>query len=618
MHYPAVVVLGAVRERVFFESISEDVAAISLFASGEHGDVLTDKASVALESSILMTFHAAKQTGGVELSSYPGRSPESTLSTKLGAANSLTPGQRSAIETALTGDGRYVGVQGYAGTGKTFMVDRLAHYAGQSGYEVKGYAPSHQAVDELKSVLGSADTLAKLVTAERHEPKDIDNSKTILLVDEASMIGSKDMRTFMNYAERTNVARVVFVGDTQQLDAVAKGQPFDQLQEAGMPTAIMDEIRRQRDSTLKQAVYSTIRGDIAAAFERLANNVHEVEDPFKEAAKTYLKMDPQERAETRVLVLTNHARAEVSKAIRVGLVNEGLVAPAGTQVSGLLNRHLTDAERIDARNYAPGDMLQTMVNSRDLGLQKDTLYRVRSTDPERNRLVIQPEAGGAEQILPLAAMHNKQEVGKSLVVYENEGRTIAEGDAVRLRITDKVTGVTNGMRGEVTTTQGSIIEITTNDGRQLQVPGDSLAARGIEHDYAATAHAVQGETVDNVIVAMSSTERLVNQKSFYVDISRARDNATLLTDDPELLAKTVERETGIRPEALAAWLESQRAGDKDDQVKDPEASKGPEKEPAKEKDKERDTPLLPGFEEHIKEAEKQAELILQRSKEIER
>lgn len=217
----------------------------------------------------------------------------------------------------------------------------MAHYASQSGYEVKGFAPSHQAVQELASVPGSAETLAKVTTAERHHPQDVDNSRTILIVDEASMVSGQDMRSFMDYAERTGAPRVVFVGDTQQLDAVAAGQPFAQMQKAGMRTAVMDEIRRQRDDDLKTAVYHPIRGEITAAFNRMEDNILKVDDLRQEAAERFLALTPAGRQGTRILALTNAARAEINEAVRDGLRQEGRIASDEVKVNGLLNRQLT-------------------------------------------------------------------------------------------------------------------------------------------------------------------------------------------------------------------------------------------------------------------------------------
>ncbi|MFY0312526.1 MobF family relaxase [Leisingera sp. D0M16] len=604
--------------------INRQIKAGRLFESGGDGQILTDKASVDLERSILATWRQAEKTGGLELNGYSGHSGESTLLTKLAAAASLTGGQRAAIQTSLTGEGRYVGVQGFAGTGKTFMLERMAHYAAQSGYEVKGMAPSHQAVQELASVLGSAETLAKVTTAERHHPQEADNSRTILVVDEASMVSAQDMRSFMEYAERTGARRVVFVGDTRQLDAVAAGQPFAQLQKAGMRTAVMDEIRRQRDEDLKASVYHAIRGEVNSAFNRLEDNVLKVDNPRQDAAVRYLALAPAEREGTRILTLTNAARSEVNEAVRTGLRQEGKLAGEETKVSGLLNRQLTETELADARSYARGDLIMSVATSKEYGLRKNNLYVVREADHQRNRLTVEHEETGTRSTLPLDARFNQRELGKALVAYEREERRMAAGDQVRFRITDPESGIKNGLRAEIKSTFGGVIEAETPDGTRVTVPGNSLAARGLEHDYAATAHAVQGESVDRVIVAMRSTERLATRKSFYVEISRARDEAILLTEDPERLSRTIERETGLRQTALDTWMDGRLAGARERQPEEEKIREQSQEKPAAAKEKqarEKDaqTPTLPGlFDEKMKEFEKQAELILQRQKEIER
>lgn len=604
--------------------INRQIKAGRLFESGEDGQILTDKASVDLERSILATWRKAEKTEGLALAPEAGRSGDSLLARRLSVARSLTEGQRASIEASLTGSGRYVGIQGYAGSGKTFMMERMAHYAGQSGYEVKGFAPSHQAVQELASVLGGAETLAKVTTAERHHPQDVDNSRTILVVDEASMVSAQDMRSFMDYAERTGAPRVVFVGDTQQLDAVAAGQPFAQMQKAGMRTAVMDEIRRQRDDDLKAAVYHSIRGEITAAFNRMEDNVLKVDDPRQEAAERFLALTPAERQGTRILALTNAARAEINEAVRDGLRQEGRIASDEVKVNGLLNRQLTEAMLADARSYAPGDIVMSVATSKEYGLKKNGLYVVREADHRGNKLTVEQEETGVRTTLPLAAKFNQRELGKALVAYEREARGMAEGDQVRFRITDPESGIKNGLRAEVKSIKGGVIEAETQEGSRITIPADSLAARGLEHDYAATAHAVQGESVDRVIVAMRSTERLATQKSFYVEISRARDEAMLLTEDPDRLSKTIENETGIRQTALDAWLDGRLAGARARQPEEEQTREEPQEKPeaVKEKvakEKEPDTPALPGlFDEKLKEVEKQAEIVLQRDKDIER
>ena len=70
---------------------------------------------------------------------------------------------------------------------------------------------------------------------------------------------------------------MVLVGDAKQLDAVDAGKPFAQLQAAGMQTAVMDEIMRQRDPALKEAVEASLKGEIEKGLRRSsASNVAEV------------------------------------------------------------------------------------------------------------------------------------------------------------------------------------------------------------------------------------------------------------------------------------------------------------------------------------------------------
>ena len=331
---------------------------------------------MAREQDIIRSWRHSEKAPGLELrgdKTHPGL-PD--LQARLDLEPTLTSGQRDAIATSLTGAGRYVQVQGHAGAGKTFMTTKLNELAGEAGYSVTGFAPTHQAVRELAAVTGEARTLASVLTQERTHPQHIDNSRSILLVDEASMISSRDMATLMSYADRTGAARVVLLGDTKQLDAVSAGQPFAQLQEAGMRTAMMDDIVRQKDPELRKAVYDAVRGDIGSAFERLSQNISQSEDPRYAAAQDYLARDPQTRAGTRVLTLTNAARADITETIRAGLKAEGTIGQADTQLAALSVHNQTEAERRYAGSYAVGDIVQSRYAYSDHGLEKSVLYTV--------------------------------------------------------------------------------------------------------------------------------------------------------------------------------------------------------------------------------------------------
>ena len=80
----------------------------------------------------------------------------------------------------------------------------------------------------------------------------------MLVVDESSLASSAQVRDLLRIATTLRIPRVVLVGDERQLGAVEAGKPFAQLKAAGMATAVMDDIVRQRDAELKAAVRASL------------------------------------------------------------------------------------------------------------------------------------------------------------------------------------------------------------------------------------------------------------------------------------------------------------------------------------------------------------------------
>ena len=146
------------------------------------------------------------------------------------------------------------------------MLNRARVLLEKKGYAVRGLAPSASAARTLAAEAGiESETLQRFLArytgvAEgrmtRKGQKEMRSSfaKTALVVDEGSLASTVQARDLLRIADALRIPRVVLVGDEKQLDAVDAGKPFAQLQRAGMRTAVMDEIMRQRDPALKEAV----------------------------------------------------------------------------------------------------------------------------------------------------------------------------------------------------------------------------------------------------------------------------------------------------------------------------------------------------------------------------
>ena len=176
----------------------------------------------------------------------------------------LTTGQYNSSKLILTSPNRTIGVQGYAGTGKTFMLASAAEQAVDAGYTVLGMAPTSTATKTL-----GEDAKIKSQTLQRYLIEPSGNHKTILFVDEASMISTRQMMDLLTIAEERGIAKIVLVGDKKQLEGVAAGAPFKMLQAEGMRYEVMDDIKRQSKERHLEAVISASNGDIERAFINL-------------------------------------------------------------------------------------------------------------------------------------------------------------------------------------------------------------------------------------------------------------------------------------------------------------------------------------------------------------
>ena len=481
----------------------------------------------------------------------------------------LTDGQKRAVMAILSSKDRVVGVQGYAGTGKTAMLNRARALAEKKGYRITGLAPSASAVQTLAAESGiESETLQGFLARNagvaegrltRKGARDMRATfaKTVLVVDEGSLASTVQARDLLRIADTLRIPRVVLVGDEKQLDAVDAGKPFAQLQQAGMQTAVMDEIMRQREPALKEAVQASIAGDIRGAFEKLGSHVAEVKaDNIAGAvAARWLKLSPEERENTGVMAPSHELRVAVNGHIRERLAREGAIHGPAFQGERLVSRGYTRAEKALAANYAPGDVVGFHRPYRRLGVDKGEERRVVEADRRRSIVILEGPGGTTVDWKPgqVAGRHGGSEV------YRAEPIELRAGDRVRWTRNDKGLGLVNSRTAEVVSVSGDRVSFRLEDGRELHLGKNDTQLRHLDHAWASTVHAFQGRTVDSVIAAMEANHpHLTTQKSFYVEISRARDRAELVTDDALRLRERLEATTGERISALEAIAPRQR------------------------------------------------------------
>ncbi len=473
----------------------------------------------------------------------------------------LNEGQKAAVRTILAAKDRVIGVQGYAGTGKTTMLKRLRVLAERRGYQVAGLAPSASAANTLGKEAGiESETLQRFLARHagliegRGTAKGLRNlrgrfAKTVLVVDESSLASSEQMRGLLRAATTLRLTRVVLVGDEKQLGSVEAGKPFAQLRAAGMQTAVMDEIVRQRDAELREAVRASLAGEVKTAFAKLGGHIAQVnEDELgAHAAARWLQLAPEQRVATGVTAPTRALRDTINETIRTQLVAEGAVAGPARQVEKLVSRGLTRAQMTVAANYATGDTVIFNRAYKTLGVVAGDERRVVGVDRQWKRVDLADEQGRIVKWAPerLAAAKGGAEV------YRGVAMELRAGDRVRWTRNDPGAGLVNGATATVERIERNGVRFRLEDGSVTRLAGNDPHLRHLDRAWAATVHAFQGRTVDRIIAAMPADHpRLTTQQAFYVAISRARDLAELVTDDARKLANQLEKATGERVAAL--------------------------------------------------------------------
>ena len=507
----------------------------------------------------------------------------------------LTEGQKAAVRLIVSDSDRVVGVQGYAGSGKTTMLNRARALLEKRGYEVRGLAPSASAARTLEgeAAIGSetlqrflaryAGVAAGRMTAKGEKEMRSRFAKSVLVVDEGSLASTAQARDLLRIADALRIPRVVLVGDEKQLDAVDAGKPFAQLQAAGMKTAVMDEIMRQRDPALKEAVEASLAGDIGRAFEKLGGNVAEVnpDNLAGAAAARWLTLSPEDRDRTGLMAPSHALRERVNAIVRERLTRDGVVRGPAMQAERLVSRGFTSAEKALARNYTAGDVVGFHRPYKRLGVEKGDELRVAGVDRAAGTVTLAGKDGATVVWEPgrLAARAGGVEV------YKVESMELRAGDRIRWTRNDAGLGLVNSQTAEVTTVADGRVSFRLEDGRMLDLGPSDPQLRHVDRAWASTVHAFQGRTVDNVIAAIEANHpNLTNQKMLYVEISRARDRAELVTDDRAGLKEQLEALTGERIAALEALGEDRAKGQEEARGREGAEARVAEVVPARERE----------------------------------
>ncbi len=381
-----------------------------------------------------------------------------------------------------------MGLDGIAGAGKTTTLAVIREGAEAQGYRVEGFAPTSRAAHKL------AEAGIETSTLQRHLAKGMQpdtGEKRLYVLDESSLASTRQMHEFIERLHRND--RVLLVGDSRQHEAVEAGRPFAQLQEAGMRTATLNDIVRQRDPELKRVVEQLANSQVRAAVESLdeQGRVHQVkahDERIAAIAREYAKSP----AGTLVVSPDNRSRSEINQRIHVELQSRGLVDRQEHIVRTLVPRQeMTGADRSWAQQYQINDILRYSRTSKETGIDKDEYTRVVAVNADENTLTVVKVNGEQTTYDP------RRQVGVS--VYREQEKGFSVGDRVQFTAPSQELKIANRELGTVESIgQDGTMRLRLDDERRVDFRLQQHPH--IDYGYAVTSYSSQGQMAERVLV----------------------------------------------------------------------------------------------------------------------
>jgi conjugative relaxase-like TrwC/TraI family protein len=460
----------------------------------------------------------------------------------------FNPSQKTATIGVLTSTDHLNLIQGYAGTAKTTSVlVATAAELSRQGKLVKALAPTASAAKTLGDALGATG-----MTVARHlsmlERTTSNTIKEAWIVDEASLLSARDMARLLNHAEKQQ-ARVILVGDVKQLGSVEAGAAFRQLQDqAKIKSHVLDQIVRQRNISARDVVHASIRGNAQEALAHIDRAGVVQEHPHRDSrinalVNDYMAQSPEQRLNSLVVALGRDDVYVINQAIRSSMKARGELSGASVQINALFPKDLTRTEARRAEAYQIGDIIRFARNYVNLGIGNSDYAKITAVDADANRITVEMSDGRPVAFNPRS--HAKTEV------FEQAVRTLQVGDRIRFTRNDHDQSRTNGQILTIERIEDHRIYARDAEENHQTLNTQLACDRHIEHAYCATTYAAQGQTSDRVFIHMESFRtNLANQQSFYVAVSRAKDEVRIYTDHRDKLISQIERESGEKSLAL--------------------------------------------------------------------
>lgn len=408
-------------------AIKDSDQLVTLGKNDSNKTVYTTKEMIQIEHSMLNHVY--------ELEAKEGHAVSLSLVNEIAKSKDLTPGQEKALEY-VTNPGDFKAIVGFAGTGKSYLMGCAKDIWEASGFRVRGMALSGIAAEGLEqgSKIQSRTIDSHLIRWQMGS--DPLNKNDILVIDEAGMLDTRKTEAIFAYANLAH-AKIVVLGDDEQLPAINAGAPFRACVER-MGAASLCEIIRQCDPNdpekthqMRLATFELETQKTSQALERYAlmgsvrlsqtkeEAISKIVDNWYAYQKSYPDKSQMVMAHTRVEVKA------LNEAIRQRKIESQEIQP-GKTFDVNLNRD--DKTMIEQRAFSEGDTILFFTNDNRLGVKNGRRGTIEKIQGEHFSVKMDGKDGKSVQFD--IGQYNHIDHGYAGTIYKNQGVTVDKAYAL--------------------------------------------------------------------------------------------------------------------------------------------------------------------------------------------
>ena len=323
----------------------------------------------------------------------------------------LNAEQKQALFAITQGESSISAVSGMAGTGKTTILQTAREYWEAQGFEVRGAALAAVPAKKLQQEIGieSATIATTLIQIENGSLKL--TPKTVLVLDEAGMIGTNQMAQLINEVHRSR-AKIVMVGDEKQLQPIEHGAPFKEIGNR-IGKSELTEIVRQRDEWARKSVKDFAFGNAQEGLKAYAERgLLTVSENRKEAMSQLINDWDNSRSRSgKDSLIIAGTRAESSELNRQAQFRRDERGELGTK-----------SLKVNGENLHINDRVLFTRNSKKYGVNNGDLGTVRDFEPITKHLIVKLDSGERVEVPTL--VYKDISLGYAITTHKGQGKTV--------------------------------------------------------------------------------------------------------------------------------------------------------------------------------------------------